>query len=155
STGVWVQVDKGGPFTATNTNKNLSNTASFPVLPNVICDNIKLIAKVDWHIFEKTNPLDPVEIGQINPGVRIVGGGVKTKKVLIWTKSANVKDATTYVLDPGGAPAGGIKVGTVGPDRMRTVIHGGIYLKGGMKTESAPGQDTGNVRLVRFAGPAF
>lgn len=153
TTGVWVQVDKGGPFTATNTNKNLSSTATFPFLPEVVCDNVKLITKVDWHIFEKTNPLDPVEISQFNPETRVKGG---VKKVVIWTKSANVKDATDYVLDPAGsARGGGIQVSTVGAERFRTFIHGGIFLGGGMKTESAPGQQAGNVREVQFAGPAF
>src|SRR5262249_44451770 len=131
TTGVWVQVDKGGPFTATNTNKNLSNTATFPVLPEGICFNVKLIAKVDWHMFEKTNPVDPVEVSKVDPGNKVSTG---VKKVIIWTKSANVKDATNHVLDPAGTAGGaGIRVSTVGPERFRTFIHGGIFLKGGMK----------------------
>jgi hypothetical protein len=154
TTGVWVQVDKGGPFTATNTNKNLSNTASFPVLPGPICYNVKLIAKVDWHIFEKPDFLTPQEVTQINPGERAAIGG---KKVVVWTKSANVKDATSYVLGPVGTAGGGLQVRTVGAEQFRGIIHGRIFLSGsgGMKTESAPGEQTGNVLEVQFVGPAF
>jgi hypothetical protein len=151
TSGVWVQVDKGGPFTATNTNKGLSSSASFPVLPGPICYNVRLITKVDWHIFEKPSDLIPQELAQLNPGGRVA-------TVVIWTnKGANVKNATTYVLDPAGtAGGGGIQVRTVGAEQFRGTIHGRIFLSGGgTKTESATGQETGKVVEVQFAGPAL
>jgi hypothetical protein len=155
TSGVWVQVDKGGPFTATNTNKGFSSSASFPVLPGPICNNFRLITKVDWHIFEKPSDLSPQELAQLNPGGRVGG-----KKVVIWTnKGANLKNTTTYVLDPAGtAHGGGIQVRTVGAEHFRGTIHGRIFLSGGgTKTESATGQETetGKVVEVQFAGPAL
>jgi hypothetical protein len=154
TSGVWVQVDKGGPFTATNTNNNLSNTASFPVLPGPICANVRLITKVDWHIFEKPGDLREQEVAQLDPAGVATGG----KKVIIWTSNANVKEATNYVLDPAGlAGGGGLQVRTVGAEQFRSTIHGRIFFSGpgGMKTESATGGQAGNVLEVQFAGPAF
>jgi hypothetical protein len=155
TSNVWVQVDKGGPFTATNTNNNLSNSASFPVLPGPICANVRLITKVDWHIFEKPGDLREQEVAQLNPAGQTATGG---KKVIIWTNNANVKEATNYVADPAGtAGGGGLQVRTVGAEQFRGTIHGRIFFSGpgGMKTESAPGEQTGNVLQVQFAGPAF
>lgn len=154
TSGVSVQVDKGGPFTATNLNNKKSTTASFPVLPEGICDNVKLVTKVDWHIFEKPGEWIQHEVSQINPGAKAGTGG---KKVVIWTRGANVKDATTTVLDPAGTPGGGgLRVSTVGAERLRGALRGGIFLSGGgMKTESAPGEPAGSVREVQFAGPAI
>ncbi|HTK95998.1 MAG TPA: IPT/TIG domain-containing protein [Terriglobales bacterium] len=146
NSGTWVQVDKGGPFTVTNPQSGLSATASFPVLPNGICFNIRNITKVDWHIFEKPGDMKQQEIGQVTqvkPGTTTRGG---TKRV-IWTPAAN--PSLGSVTDPSGK--GGLQVRTVGAQQMRNLVHDPIFLGGGAHTESAGG----NTMDARCAGPAF
>ncbi|HYX67615.1 MAG TPA: hypothetical protein VE825_00660 [Terriglobales bacterium] len=80
TSGTWVQVDGGGPFTATN--QNLSGTASFPVLPAPICYNIRNITKVDWHIFEKPGDLTRQEVSQVvQAPTGSAGGGLRVRRV--------------------------------------------------------------------------
>lgn len=151
TSGASVQVDKGGPFTATNKNNGLSNTASFPVLPEPVCFNVRLIGTIDWTIFERTKLLIPREAVELPVGGQVGGGQRRT----IWSTNEDLNNATNYVSGPSGS-AREFQVSTVGAEEFRGIINGQIFLTGGsLTTESATGRQMPNILNVKFTGPAF
>jgi hypothetical protein len=130
----------------------LFNTASFPVLPEPVCFNVRLITRIDWTIFQKTNLLLPREIvGLPASGVTARGGGQKT---VVWSMSKKLSDATTYVSGP-VASAHDIQVSTAGTEKFQGVVNAQIFLMGGANTVSAMGGQGLRTIEVKLAGPAF
>ena len=155
TSGTLVQVDQGGPFTATNPGPALVDTASFPVLPGPICANVRLIARIDWTIFQRTDPLRPRELNELSISARLGPAA----RVSVWSASNSLENATNYVSGPTSL-AQHVLVSTAGAEMFRSTIHAPMFLTSAGSPSSSlmaaaresPKTETWN---VQFVGPAF
>lgn len=159
TSGTLVQVDKGGPFTATNPAAALSNSATFPVLPGPICANVRLIGTIDWTIFQRTDLLDPREAEELPIGARLSPAA----RLSVWSASNSLQNATNYVSGPASL-ARQIIVSTAGAEMFRSTIHAPMFLTSSgsvtgplLATRENPKSETSRPEtwIVQFSGPAF